>query len=369
MQYKLWAQKVLIVIALLTTLNIFLNYYTDPNFIFTKQVNDKPLKCLTYFGGPNERFLKVNYILKNKNRYNSFIFGSSRVGKINMSKMQDATFYNMTYAAGYPKEHLGIIKLFIRNGTKIKNIWIGLDDFSYAISDEKNFQWPVSRPHWKMKLKEDDTILNFYSYYLLKLVSTEDIEAKIDQLRGKKMDYYLYDLYNTGMPITDQKNQWIEAHKEKHNNDKVFLKPYVFATEDHVDECLNSLKEIKKICDDNNITLTVFINPLHKVTYLNDDLTQFMKFKEGLANITNYYDFAYINDITSNNYYYFETSHFRSIVGNMIIKSITTKDNKFGKYVTKENFTNHEIFLINNLKTSTNIYGSKIQMAKMHSPK
>lgn len=348
MKYKKWLKTIFFIITVSLTVNIFLNYYTDPNFIFTKQ-QDEPLKCLTHFGGPNERFLKINHILENNNKYDSFIFGSSRVGKINMNQIKGASFYNMTYAAGYPTEHLAIIKLFLENGIKIKNLWIGLDDFSYTLSDEKPYQWTLSRPHWKMKLKDNDNIIRFYFYYLLKIISLKDIEAKFNQLIDKSMNFTLYDIYNTGMPKDDEKNLWIENHKEEHNLNKSFLEPFVLAKGNYLDISLNNLKKIKQICDDNNITLTIFINPLHKVTYLNNDFEQFLKFKDALSSIADYYDFAYLNDITSNNYYYFETSHYRSIVGDMIIKSILSNDNSFGKFITKDNFQKHKKFLVYNL--------------------
>lgn len=351
MKHKLWIKLTAFIIGSLLSINIFLNYYTDPNFIFTKQTN-KPLKCLTFYGGPNERFLKINYILENKDKYDSFIFGSSRVGKMNMNLLEQNKFYNMNYAGGYPKEHLSIIKLFIKNKVAIKNIWIGLDDFSYAIPDEQPFNWSLSRPHWEMKLKENDTIFKFYSYYLLRLVSLKDIEARLNQLLNKDMDFYLYNLYTTGMPSAEPKNEWIEHNKEEHKSDKVFLKPYVFATGHHIDNTLNDLKEIQKLCIENNIQLTFFINPLHKTTYLNDNFKELITFKEGLATITDYYDFAYLNTITTNNYYYFETSHYRNVVGDFIIKSINSKDNDFGKYITKENFQSHKKFLVDNLNVS-----------------
>lgn len=351
MKYKTWIKNTLLISFILLTVNIFLNYYTDPNFIFTKQ-KDEPLKCLTHYGGPNERFLKINHILNNKDRYDSFIFGSSRAGKIHMEQIKNTTFYSMTYAAGYPTEHLSVIELFIKNKVNIKNLWIGLDDFSYAISDEKPYQWSLSRPHWKMKFKDNDNIFKFYSYYLLKIVSFKDLKAKFNQFFNNNIDYYLYDIHNTGMPHSDIKDMWIENHKEEHNNDKAFLKPFVFAEGNYIDTCLNNIEKIKQLCIDNNITLTVFINPLHKITYLNNDFDTLLKFKEGLTSIVDYYDFAYLNNITTNNYYYFETSHYRSIVGDMIVKSITSHDNDFGKFITKDNIQMHKKFLIHNLDTN-----------------
>ena len=52
------------------------------------------------------------------------------------------------------------------------------------------------------------------------------------------------------------------------------------------------------------------------------DKKQFYIFKERLGDIIEYYDFSYIKNISENNFYWYETSHFRDIVGDKIIDKI-----------------------------------------------
>jgi len=66
-------------------------------------------------------------------------------------------------------------------------------------------------------------------------------------------------------------------------------------------------------------------------------------FLSRLSEITDYYNFSGINDITANNDNYLEASHYKAKVGNLIIDTIfNNKTDKnllsqgFGYYVTTE---------------------------------
>lgn len=45
----------------------------------------------------------------------------------------------------------------------------------------------------------------------------------------------------------------------------------------------------------------MFVNPIHLLTYRATNLDEFDEFKRKLADITSYYDFSGVNDITTNN--------------------------------------------------------------------
>ena len=58
----------------------------------------------------NKNYIKTRYILKHPDRFDSFLFGSSRVGAIHTDKIPGLRTYNMTYSAGLPSEHLANIR-------------------------------------------------------------------------------------------------------------------------------------------------------------------------------------------------------------------------------------------------------------------
>ena len=76
----------------------------------------------------------------------------------------------------------------------------------------------------------------------------------------------------------------------------------------------------------------------------------YLKYLREISNITDFYDFSGYNTITLNNCNYYEESHYRPLVGEIIASRIfndkTVKVPKdFGILVTKENINQHLIDL------------------------
>jgi hypothetical protein len=298
--------------------------------------NTHPLRT-HFLTEPNKNVLKVDYILRNREFYDSFIFGSSRVGSINPLHIKNGKYYNMTYSEGLPKEHLLNIKLFLEKGIQIKNLLIGLDDFSYKVSFKKHQHQGLTKADYRA------THTPYYSYLrelYLRFPLGEDRHHIIKKFKAEK-GWYLdvskqYESYKKVQESFDRK---IYETKE-HLTSPKFLEPTLYSG-DYMQETLQAIKEIVQICKKDNIQCTFFINPIHHTTYKYTDLAQLNKFKEELAKITPYYDFTLPGKITNDNSYWIETSHYTLEVGDMILKRIfdpKDADKDFGKYVpqTKE---------------------------------
>ena len=85
---------------------------------------------------------------------------------------------------------------------------------------------------------------------------------------------------------------------------------------------LRDMREIKKLCDENNIELIVFTNPMYYITHVRSLEIGYLNFLKGLADITDFYNFSGLNEITMNNNNYLETSHYRAEIGDLIIDVI-----------------------------------------------
>lgn len=112
---------------------------------------------------PNQHFIKVRYIASNPKKFDSFVFGSSRVNAIDVSKLKVGKWYNMTYSEGLPVEHLRHLKFFKEKGVEIKNVLIGLDDFSYKIDPKTHFDQMLRQPY---PPTIGESALNYYIYTL-----------------------------------------------------------------------------------------------------------------------------------------------------------------------------------------------------------
>jgi len=285
---------------------------------------------------PSQHFIKMRYLLENPDKYDAYCFGSSRVGNIDLKKISDGhRYYNMTYSAGVPAEWRDDLQLLLHHQVTIRKVLIGLDDLSFR-------EDPA--PHKKdlLRIPYQENNVATYLTFLSRMPSKPYRFADEDVYH-----YSIFDIYDSGRPLHDVPDARIEADPEAHRQKVANLaasmdypsyrqgkqSPY------RIPQALDELQEIKSLCDKNGIELIVFINPhsVHEYELTTSD--QFEEFRRGLAKITDYYDFSGFNKVTSNDYYYYEISHYRPMVGDMMIHRIfempKESDADFGKYVKR----------------------------------
>lgn len=285
---------------------------------------------------PNQHYLKAKHVIDNPKKYNSFVFGSSRVGKIDVRKIEDSNnWYNMTYSQGVPAEHLDELKIFLENNVNIKNIWIGLEETSYLV-DKKLHNSQANR---KSYVNSIDPLI---SYFFIK--PSLNIYQRIQEAKNAEF-YTTYDeLYKSGIPTPKNIDEWINNNPEMHRNLPKFKQASWNNNEynERIDLVIKELEEIVDICNENNIDLKIFINPMFVTTYLKQDKNDFFKFLTELSSITPYYDFSGIHKVSTDPYYYYEASHYRPMIGDSIIKVLNNNSpiigvQDFGKHITKKN--------------------------------
>ena len=345
MHRKKWIYLFFVLAFFILLGTVLINYKIDSYRIFHNTYTN-------LYREPNQNYIKMNFLLHHKERFHSFIFGSSRVGKLNPKHINNETYYNMTYSEGLPLEHLENIKLLLKSGISIKNLLIGLDDFSYKLDPYAHLTQPMRLPHYKTDMNDMNSF-QFYSYYLLRKPSSRDISKHSSHSHKKTYDF---DIYHTGVPIVPQKiDDFIESHKEEHIHDKKFLLPRTYVG-DRMSKTLEEIQEIIEIAKKHNIHCTFFINPIQKTSYLALNQNSFQTFKYNLAKLTNFYDFSGLNTITTNNYYFYETSHYRTIVGDLILDRLLELSSKvpddFGILVTQKNIKKH----LENLELQAKMY-------------
>ena len=335
------------VTLVITFLLVFLAYPAT-NFVLDKYgVFQTPKQGqVTVYNEPNKMFLKTDYVLKHPDKFDSFVFGSSRVGLLDVTKMPGGKFYNMAYSEGLPKEHLENIKLLLKHGIKIKNIIIGLDDFTYRISPDKHKDEPLRLAHYETSLNDRNWFTHYW-YYLFLKIKWEDL--------SRYSQRYYQEMFNTGttQPSEDYERR-IDSDIDTYRKDPKFRQfSHTYVPTERTEQTLNELSEIIEICKKNNIKLIFLINPIHHFTYNRTDIAHFLDFKRQLAGITDYWDFSGLNSITLDNGQFYETSHYRLRVGDMILSKIFGDGSKapadFGHLVTKDNFPLHRARLIKEL--------------------
>lgn len=276
---------------------------------------------------PNSNYIKMKYILENPDKFDSFLFGSSRTGFIDVERIPDGKWYNMSYSEGLPDEHFENLKELIEHGIIPKNVMIGVDNISCFVDPtlhEKQFYripYPRENP------------LSFYANYF----SVRGVIKSLEVVLNHEVTDpdYVERYYRSG---SNNRNLVVE-------NDWASDAPYWEGY--YSNEVYNArldMRYIRELCEEYDINLIVFTNPIYYTTYQESAYYGYEKYLSWLAEEVEFYNFSGINDITTNKENYIETSHYNMEVGDMIIDRIfygktdeTLESQGFGLYVTEEN--------------------------------
>lgn len=277
---------------------------------------------------PNKNFLKTEYIIRHPDKFDAFLFGSSRVSSIHTDKIKDYRCYNMTYSEGVPKEHLDNLKVMLEHGVSPRMVMVGVDSISYMIDSEVHKQIRLRYPY-PMNTRER---IEFYLQYLEPIMAVESLKTTWFEPRSVSYDWRIYDMGWTLDYGVESSMDWSQAKPD-----------WTFQYENRTPQALEEIRALKNLCDANGIELILFTNPMHPLTYQKALENGYREFLLGLSEIADFYNFSGLNDITMNNDNYLETSHYKPHVGDMILESIfegkaeeRLLQQGFGVYVTKE---------------------------------
>jgi hypothetical protein len=288
----------------------------------------------------NDRYAKIEFLKKEKGRFNSYIMGSSRmlhtypdvIGKY----IPAAKFYNLATVFGTMYEHLLHVKYFIENGYPVKNLYVGLDMDFYSVAILHDYK------DCRLKLHRDvldKNPIDFYWSYVSTL-QREDVKQKLRVNFGKKASFK-YEIEKDGAlalePGADNTRVFFENPASA---DKIRIK----------DECLKgnleSLRELMVLCKKHHINLILFITPYRKDLmgcFVEEDYITVLR---DLFKITPIWDFSGYNSVTMDNENYHDFSHYKPSVSRLIAARIfhdqtLTVPKDFGIWVTEKNIDAH----------------------------
>lgn len=318
---KTFLKKISPFVLFILILEIAIPILADPYNVFHwRRIRDNGVE-------PNSNYIKMEYILHNPDKFDSFLFGSSRTGFVDVEKIPEGRWYNMSYSEGLPLEHLENLKELIDNGIIPKNVMIGVDNISCfvdpAIHDKQFYRIPYPR----------ENKLGFYANYFSIKGVIRSLEITLDH----EIDDpdYVERYYRSGSSRRDPftAGTW--------TSEAPYWENYY---RNYTDDAILTMKRIAKLCSEYDINLIVFTNPMYVSTYKQSKYYGYGFFLEWLSDASPFYNFSGVNDITDNRDNYYEASHYTEEVGDMIIDRIfnnvtdeTLESQGFGFYVTKEN--------------------------------
>lgn len=284
---------------------------------------------------PNKNFIKTKYVLSHPDKFDSFLFGSSRAGFMDVSLLSELTgdkWYNMASSEATVSEHLNIINTFIKEGIIPKNVFIMVDDISCFVDPKQheNMLYRVPYPSGGIISQ-----LEFYTKYCDFITTAQSISVMRDYTKEDKD--YVSRYQSTGTERLDKATYFDPTLPQFQEGYWADYYSY------RVDESISEMQSLVDICNSNNINLIIVTNPLYYLTYRRSAENGYLDYIERLAEVTNFYNFSSLSDITTEYTNYYETSHFTPEVGRMMIKatqgmqSDALAEQGFGYYATKEN--------------------------------
>ena len=266
---------------------------------------------------PNQNFIKTKYILANKEKFNALIFGSSRVQSIPPTHLPvqhngiQLHWYNISYSDGFPAEHIMTLKTLLNNNVEIKMIMLGFDNIPMYRGFADHEKDLIFRPY---QIYEKNK-WQFYKPYLLEHPPFTIIQEINDYDKKMHIEESLL-FYDIGI---------LKEHLDFSLNEKPDIEKFLsfhFGNKYNQKNAHNDIAEIAHFCKKKGIELILFTNPIYETTYKDAVEQGYFDFLRLVAQNCEFYNFSSFNSFTSNPAYYFESSHYRPVLGLIIEKML-----------------------------------------------
>ncbi|AMN44050.1 hypothetical protein [Rhodoplanes sp. Z2-YC6860] len=334
-RYSLFIAAVVLVPFIIT---IALNYVVDPFGVFQTGWFPKQIEI-------NDRFLKVEFLDAHRDRFNGLMWGSSRIGNTPPAVIErynpGGRFYNMWYGNGTLGDHRDYIKYITATHPEISQHYIEIDvDMFMGMSE-----WGAAQiGFWRHPAVEHHSKVAFYAENLVTMPLRVIAKKAYLNLTGGEPPVR-YELETTGIWVDDRLDRKIANDMAGHLRDFDQMMNFnpvrrVRATQDQNNAA--ALAEIVQICREHSLRCTFFTTP-HHASVLNTLLTpDFLRCIRLIAGLTPFWDFASYNSVTTSNALYYEGSHFRQPVAELMAARIFSNSEvavpaDFGIRVNKDN--------------------------------
>jgi hypothetical protein len=342
MRANKWA-KYFISISLFSIIFLMiLNYTIDPFNIFH-------VKLLKHQFQQNERFMKIEFLEKNHDNFNGYMFGSSRIGTTNPKSIEKylpgSNVYNFTLASANFHDYAEHLRYFIKSEYPIQTLYLQLDiNNMFVYGQDKTDFLRKTHPYLL-----DKSLVEYYFSYLtgifpVNIVGKLNINSTNNTNNDKKE--YFIDTGVWGRPDREKRisNNCDKYVKNEPSFHKAVIKREIGYTKSS--ENIKALKSIKEMAENNNINLHVFTTPPNHKLMDSFKIKDYLEYLRDIASVVNFYDFSGYNSITLNNCNYYESKHYRPHIGDMIAARVFSDRSKvvpadFGVFVTKKNIDKH----------------------------
>ena len=282
----------------------------------------------------------------------NIMMGTSRIGMLSPStvtKYLGGTTNNMAMAGSNIEEQSQYL-LYMINNHSVKNIVWSMDfcsfnpdlpndgDFTYDRLDSGTYMNRDRKIALVGFQATKNSFLTLYDNFKASDKAKEEYERVLNDEDGE-FKKNMHNSVLTKKEIDDYTAWQIENYPKK------FLVVRTFDQPHSIDPNLKKMQTVIDACKKKNINLVIYTSPVSKdFLQLYKDLNleeTFTYWKKGLAEITAYTDFCYLNDITKNPYDFLDATHlmpkYSALLFARIFNDTSVKGPKdFGKHIRKK---------------------------------
>lgn len=344
MNYKKWNIAFLGLVCGVLLFVAAVNYFVDPFGYFAFQAGDYEAVDFPVDTTYYQRELKAQHVARYSDQYDAYLIGGSKAGSYRTEKLQELDgyrYYNMYEVGGNFYEY-EMETAYLLEHAAPKKIVLNISGGEVRILQRDQNNITTKIPAVMTGASKPAEIVDFLF---------KDIGKSLDRMKERMGGKQYYELTPGGERNLNKYYEKVESDWDNFTAKSV-LKPFnehmkrLFTTNQakpYFKECLQSLKNIKKMCDENGVELLVIVSPSFIGEMSEHDSTYYWDYLNEIALITDYWDFSGYTEINLNPYNYYNEGHFYYEMTDLMIDTMNGIDSYpgFGYYVTRENAAAH----------------------------
>ena len=336
MEYKNFARKIIyIILSFIIIISLF-NYYIDPFNVF--HTNNKFNKHKPNID-KNHRLSKIPAFKLNKNKIDAIWIGSSKTGWSSNEEYEKSilnqNIVNLTLNGSSFYEAITMAKNALLIHPEIKTIYFGID---FCMMKKYVEKADDLKPISKKQLTKEEILPLLISLDTLEH-STKTFNSNLKKKKKIKEEYGFEKQYNKKV-FHKFKNTINSYYKESYKN---------FQFDDNK---ISELKNFIDWCKEKDAKVVFFTTTMHMAERIlidnTENLNEFYKFKEELAKIQPYYNFAIVDKYTTDEIkpdmqYFRDAVHSYAFIRRKISNQLFGINEDFGHLVNRANVKKHNI--------------------------
>ena len=315
MDWNNWNTRLSVLLETLLLTVVGFNYFIDPYGVF----ETRWLTRDSY--NVNERYLKVEHILHERSRYDSFILGDSAMDVFD-SRTADRLshgqhWYNLSFLGGNAGEALAVLRAIKQQGVSIREVIFGVDMIPYWENRGNASGFLRMHPAVTGESRVSFLVRSLFASSFLEGINR--IENSIQPEPA-----VAYDINSTGRLMLLRYERELASDPEAFRR-RQFRGDAKIQANDIVwiDQRFRELAELKAWLEEHRIAAQFFIQPYHHETRAWVSPRSYQEFCDRILQILGTVpNFSVISEITDDDRNYYDPKHFRPEVSDLILRRL-----------------------------------------------